>query len=366
MFSSRKVKIWLLSLTALVVLFIFYNILSQTPVLKVAKHSYEYTDFNVPGMEGGAGRIGDAQVGNIEEARFETLDRKTKRLKRVIGFAKVLHKTGDLWDIDKPFMDIFEDDYTGHFTADSGSVQVETVGSEPSPKDAVLTGNVLIHIVPNSDSEIKEGHIYLDDITYDSDRSMFTTPGSVKYISDDAELVGRGLEIIYDNENNRMVMLKVIEIDFLRVKLLPESAQAQEPVDTAEHVESQDVVASASVSDDQPTDPAPVQSQPAPVDDAKRYICSFTDNVVVEYGRQMVFANELTVSDITESNKKQDPVTTAPVSSSSPANVSDNLAKKLFSKLRLTTVASAAVKIPQTQHEAEEKPPVKEGDDGTA
>ena len=339
MFSSRKVKIWSLSLAVLIVLFVLYSLVNQTPALKVAGELYEYTDFNVPGMEGGAGRIGNAQVGNIEEARFETLDRKTKRIKRVIGFAKVLHKTGDLWDIDKPFMNLFEDDYTCDLTADSGSVQVETVEGNPRPKDAVLTGNVSVHIVPRSGSEIKEGYIYLDDITYDSDRSMFTTPGRVRYISADAELLGRGLEIIYDNENSRMVMLKVIKIDFLRIKLPSKSVPSQESPDTADSQKSVSVepreaeIAAASSpapTNDNPPPQQPqqsVQGRPQPVDDARRYVCSFTDNVVVEYGRQMIFTNELTVSDITGLNKKDKKQQSKPSASSPPAPP----AKEVFS-----------------------------------
>ena len=305
MFSSRKLKIWLLSLLALVVLFVLYNVTSNTPAIKIAQRSYEITDFNSSMTDSGTGRIGEAEVGNIEKARFETLDRKTRKLKRVLGFAKVLHKSGDRWDIDKPFMNLFEDDFHCDLTADSGSMQVETVSGQPSPKDAVLTGNVLIHIIPKDDSDTKEGYIYLDDITYDSDRSMFTTPGSVRYVSQDAELLGRGLEILYDEENDHLVMLKLIKVTSLHIKSLSTAD------DTVSKPDSKAVFRqNTSVDTVKTAPPAPEKNvrpknvRPKSVEDSQKYVCSFLDNVVIEHGRQMVFANEVAITDIIFSGKK--------------------------------------------------------------
>lgn len=294
MFNSRKLKIWLLSLAVLIALFVLYNMVSQTPEIKIARR-VEFVDSNTLQTDTGTGQIGQVQLGNIEEARFVTLDKKTKEVKRVLGFAKVLHKSGDQWNIDRPFMNIFEDDFRYDLTAEAGSIQVETVSGKPSPQDAVLTGNVVVHIVPtNPAGSVKEGYIYLDDITYDSDRSMFTTPGPVRYISDDAELMGKGLEILYDNQSNRLVMLKIIRPEFLRVKLSDES----EPIakSTPKATPRKNISADTA----KPSEP---RKAAQPVDDQK-YICSFTDNVVIEHDRLMVFANEITISDILWSDKK--------------------------------------------------------------
>ena len=44
----------------MVVLFVLYNFLSQTPAIKVTKNSYEFTDFNESAIDSGTGRIGPA------------------------------------------------------------------------------------------------------------------------------------------------------------------------------------------------------------------------------------------------------------------------------------------------------------------
>ena len=367
MFSSRKLKIWLLSLSALVVLFVLYNVTSKTPAIKITKRSYEITDFNSR-MDSGTGRIGEAEVGNIEEARFETLDRETKEVKRVLGFEKVLHKSGDRWDIDKPFMNIFEEDFRCELTANSGSIQVETVSGQPRPEDAVLIGNVLIHIIPKDDSDIEEGHIYLDDITYDSDRSMFTTPGPVRYVARDAELAGKGLEILYDEENDRLVMLKLIKVDFIHIKSLSkddtisksdykENSQEHVSVATANPSEvaaKKKIIPVASLENIQ-TQPETAKSPLKPVDDIQKYVCSFVDNVVIEHGQQMVFANEITITGIIFSDKKdKDTREIASVNPSPPpapvqTSNEPTTRAKVVSKSEVSTVPVAVVPAKKTQ-----------------
>ena len=115
-------------------------------------------------------------------------------------------------------MNVYEQDFKCYITADKGEVKIETIADKPTPKDATFTGNVVVHIVPNDSSDIKESHIYLDDIAFMSERSQLATAGPVRFISEDAQMLGTGLELVYNDQLERLELFRIVRLESLRIK----------------------------------------------------------------------------------------------------------------------------------------------------
>lgn len=202
----RKFLIWLGSLGAAVLAYFIITGIGQTPQIDIYTPN-EPADFIADtGLDRdrkSAAVVGDVGVEAVEKARYLEFN-KQKQIEREFGFEKLLHEQGRLWEIEKPFMNIYKPTFKCLLTADNGKVRVETVVGRPSPKDATLTGNVVVHIMPESDSKISESFIYLDDLVYVSDRSQFSTTGPVEFVSKDARMLGRGLEMVYNGTTERL------------------------------------------------------------------------------------------------------------------------------------------------------------------
>ena len=183
-FRLRKFYVWLVSLGAVFVIYLLYSQISETPQIDIdtgAGLTDSVSESNVGELGSGIGRIGDVGVGTVRKARYTHLN-ENKEIDREFGFEKLLHEIGDEWDIEKPYMNIFQRNFKCYLTADKGTVRVETAAGRPSPKNGTLTGNVVIHILPEDSSDIKESFIYLDDVVFISEKSQFSTDGPVKFV----------------------------------------------------------------------------------------------------------------------------------------------------------------------------------------
>jgi hypothetical protein len=105
-----------------------------------------------------------------------------------------------------------------HVTADTGEVQVQTVFGQFIPNDAVFQGNVVIHILPPKRSDPRECFIYLDDVTFVAERSLFSSTGPVRFVSRSAVLEGVGMELIYDSLLSRLELFRIIALKSLRIR----------------------------------------------------------------------------------------------------------------------------------------------------
>jgi len=294
----RKFLIWLGSLGAAVLAYFIITGIGQTPQIDIYTPN-EPADFIADtGLDRdrkSAAVVGDVGVEAVEKARYLEFN-KQKQIEREFGFEKLLHEQGRLWEIEKPFMNIYKPTFKCLLTADNGKVRVETVVGRPSPKDATLTGNVVVHIMPESDSKISESFIYLDDLVYVSDRSQFSTTGPVEFVSKDARMLGRGLEMVYNGATERLEYLRIVDLHSLHLKQAPGPAPAsaqQVPVDApaagtakpAQQPEKQ------TVSQDSQK-PLPTQKQPVP------YTAVFNKNVVIDSTEQIIFADRLCINNI--------------------------------------------------------------------
>ena len=307
--NSRKFRVGLISLGAVLAVFLLYSLLSKTPPIEIDSASYftdTVADGNVGELDGKVGMIGNVGVGNVKKAEYIHLNEQ-KQVDRVLGFEELLHKTGNEWEGKKPYMNIFRRDLGCYITADRAEVRVETAADgRPSPKDAKFTGNVVAHILPENSSDVKEGFLYLDDVTFISDTSQFLTPGPVKYVSQDVRMLGTGLELIYNEQLERIELLRVLHLESAHLKstqspFFPtDKAKAQREADPNSRMQTQQPEKTVAPDDAQKVKSSPTAStQTSAQKEDQRYRCVFSKNIVVDSPEQLIFASEkLSISNI--------------------------------------------------------------------
>jgi lipopolysaccharide export system protein LptA len=295
MIQNRKFKIWFISFAVVLFVFLLYRIFGNIGIIKISKPAYQSAGSDVNGFDNdaNAGQVGQARLEYVERARFETVDPKTRKLKRVVGFEKVLHKSGDEWVLDKPYMNIFQENLRCDITADTGTVELENVeGADPSPKQAILKGNVIVHVL--GQGKRSDSYIYLNEVAFDSDRSMLWSNNDVNFVSVDADLMGKGLEIVYNNATNRLEYFKIKQIEFLNIRSLPETI-----------ADANDASPEISKTPKQPK-PAAIAAVPsesgaggaAAAEKEDNYQCLFRDNVKIEYKEEVVLADEISITNL--------------------------------------------------------------------
>ncbi|MCX5633185.1 MAG: hypothetical protein NTW93_05900 [Phycisphaerae bacterium] len=319
MVLNRKFIIWLISFAVVLAAFLLYRSVSNTGMIEITTldSGLERPDANQFLSDSNAGQVGKAKLEYLERARFETIDAKTRKLKRVVGFEKVLHKTGNEWVLDKPYMNVFQDKFRCNITADTGTIEIENVeGADPVPKSAVLKGNVIIHILPEMAAGRSDSFVYLNQVTFDSDRSMFFSDDDVNFISADAHLIGKGLEVVYNNITNKLKYLKIIKVDFLEVKGLAQISRAKEPrpqdANTLAAASSTDT-ANAKPAEVRPSEIRAIETKPVEVKPAvaqveekkESFQCLFRDNARLEYRNEVVLADEIAITNILQSSSEQ-------------------------------------------------------------
>ncbi|MBW7992435.1 MAG: hypothetical protein FVQ84_20805 [Planctomycetes bacterium] len=295
----RKFFIGFISLAAVIVIYLLYSRLGTTTLPDTAKQADfidTIADSNMSDFESKVGRIGDIGVGTVEKANFITRN-ENQEVVREIGFERLLSKSRYIWETEKPFINIYRHNFICNITADTGTILVETAVGKTTPKDATFTSNVVVHIVPVGSGGVKESYIYLDDITFLSDKSLLSTANSVRYVSEDASMLGTGLELVYDDLLGRLEYLWIIDLESLHIKnsqaaSLPGSKkQAEKPADTNGRPETKqpnapDVAADKTTAQATLTQPASEQKK------NEYYNCVFSENVLIDSPEQLVFAQD--------------------------------------------------------------------------
>lgn len=286
--NSRKFRVAFIAITAVLAIFLLFNSLFKTPKIEVDySRDIDVPDVNQQQLSQDAAHVGPVSLGTLDMARFSTIDPKTKRLEREFGFERLLHEEGDQWELEKPYMNIYRPELTCYITADTGYIVLESDVSPPNPTDATLTGNVVAHIVPAPDSEVKESFIYLNDLTFISSKSRFFTAGPVTFVSQEAQMQGQGLEMIYDDQNKRLALLRIEQLEHLQFKVKKGYSLAQ--ADSPPSGSTADVPAKEDTNQQ-----------------VESYRCVFSGNVVIDAGQQFIAADQISISDIIWADKKSD------------------------------------------------------------
>jgi hypothetical protein len=299
--SSRKFRVAFIAVIVVLAVFLLYNSLFKTPKIEIDySKGTAVEDVNQARLPRDTAHVGPVSLGTLDMARFSTIDPKTKRLEREFGFERLLHEEGDQWEIEKPYMNIYRPELTCYITAETGYIVLESDVSPPNPTDATLTGNVVAHIVPTPDSDVEESFIYLDDLTFISSKSRFFTAGPVTFVSQDAQMQGKGLEMIYDDQKKRLALLRIEQLEHLQFKVQKGYSLAQAGSQT-----------------DKTSGAGSTQSQDKT--NLESYRCVFSGNVVIDSGQQFIAADQVSISDIIwnggKSNGQSQSKTVATVSS---------------------------------------------------
>ena len=215
---SRRFTIWLISFLAVLIVYFVYNRLSRTPTIPTditATSAGQLAD--VCDSNTSVGKIGDVGVGVIKNARYTTLNAQ-KQVEREFGFQELLHQDGNDWEIEKPYMNIYRQSFNCTITGERAKVAVEVAGGKVTPKQGMLMGNIVIRILPNQKDAVGETTLYLDDIAFSADKSLFSTAGPIELVSENIRLTGTGVEIIYNGDDERLERLQITNLQSLHIK----------------------------------------------------------------------------------------------------------------------------------------------------
>lgn len=278
--NSRRFIVWLGSLLAVLLLYLVYSRLTgNVPVedTTAERSSRAAVESNLADTNSAVGMIGDVGVGGMKQVRLVTYTAQ-KELERVVGFEEVLHKSGDVWEVEKPFIDLYRPDFTCRVTANKGLVTVETAAGRTTGKDAALSGDVAIRIFAADNNDVNEAVLYMDDVAFVGEGSRFSTKGFVELISSRGRLLGSGMELTYNEQDQRLENLKIEKLKRFEWKVasapsLPAGGRAGA----------------------EKGDRGGPQAGPGA---AGAYRCVLKDNVVISGPEQLVLADVVSVGDL--------------------------------------------------------------------
>ncbi len=329
----RKFAIGFVSLCAVLGAYLLYNRISGSPSIDADQQVdiiRSVADSNAFDLDSGMGRIGDIGVGTIKKAYFTDLNEITKEIEREFGYEKVLSKSRDIWDIEKPYMNIFRRNFKCYITADKGNIQVETAVGRTTPKDATFSSNVVARILYGPSDDVKESFVYLDNFVFLSDRSRLSTTGPVKFVSEDILMNGTGLVFVYNEQSERLEYFEINDLENLHIKgPLADMFSTDNTSDDDGQTKTQPAVeplivdqaptAKASTTDVQPQDKQ---------EESIYYKCTFHKNVLVNTPEVLIFAdNKLCINDIFWSRPVSDQPAEDDVSAAKDGEAVDGSAK---------------------------------------
>jgi hypothetical protein len=228
---------------------------------------------------GKVGMVGDVGVGVVKNARYTTLNAQ-KQVEREFGFQELLHQDGNDWEIEKPYMNIYRRSFRCVITGERAKVAVELAGGKVTPKQGMLMGNVTIRIWPRLKEETGETTIYLDDVAFAADKSMFSTAGPIELVSDNIKMTGAGMEIVYNGDDERLERLQITNLRSLRIRQWSQGTVLQSTPDTD----------------------ANNQKQKSENEQASKkgefYQCALDKNVRIETPNEQLLADALLINDI--------------------------------------------------------------------
>ncbi|MHC4221989.1 MAG: LptA/OstA family protein, partial [Planctomycetota bacterium] len=237
---GRKIVVGVVSFGAILAVYLVYSRFNETPPIGFDKaiETSSPADANVASLEAEVGMVGNVGIGTVRNAKFVAMN-DDKEVEREFGFEKLLHESGSQWGLEKPFINIFRDNFKIYITADKGDIRLESDTSTPMPADGALTGNVVVRIEAQKGDNLEESFLYFDDIVFVGEKSRFSTNGPIKFVSQDTRMSGKGLELIYNEQSQRIELLKINKLDSLKMKTSNETSLFSSDESKADQVKSQ-------------------------------------------------------------------------------------------------------------------------------
>jgi hypothetical protein len=289
--NQRSIYVGLFALQIVLGVYLLFSYLEGKSGIKIEKsdapQSLQITDPNE------VGRLGTLGIGAVRKAKFVNFN-DDGQISREFGFEELLHKMDDQWEISKPFLNLYQQDFVCRITAETGVVLADELTNAADIKEATLSGNVVAHITSKDPADPQQYDIYLDDIVFISNRSLFLTAGPVKVLARDMQLLGRGLEVVYNYAQDRLELFRIIDLESLCVNRV--SNRNFLGLDNGDNHPAQLDSAPQSVA-------APIKSN----NDADKYKATLNTNVVVRSAGQVLKATDsLTIKNIIRSKKSDE------------------------------------------------------------
>ncbi|MEN6428021.1 MAG: hypothetical protein ABFE13_21930, partial [Phycisphaerales bacterium] len=293
----RKFAVGLAALSVLAGAFLLYMRVDRTPPIVVeaaTSASAPGGDANESDVQGEVGSISGVGVGNVQDTDLLHRD-DAGRIDRRFGFHELLYKRGNQWEISKPYMDLFLREVCCRVTADRGTAQVDEVFGRPMPTDAMFTGNVVIHLTPTDPDNPWECFIHLDDVGFLAEKSLFSSTGTVRFLSRAVRLTGTGMELVYNTARSRVELFRIFDLDSLRLRTSEMKAAAkigspdlERPAGDRPATEKDSGQVASIGGAGSETPPADPNAPPADV-----YQCVFRKNVRLDSPDGVAFAKEV-------------------------------------------------------------------------
>jgi hypothetical protein len=285
----RKIIIGLVAIAFVGVFFVGYMVMMDTTPIQ-APDTEDVPDLNISESRGGVQQTADTDVRDARDAEYFVFDKMTNKITRTLGFKKLLNPGQESrWQVEGPYLIFYESNYQCRIDADKGIFQTTSGGSGKVPKDAQLDGNVVIHLTPKPGSRMSETFIKMDDLTFSSERSEFATDGPVSIRSDQIELDGYGLILLFDTAVGRVDYLHIRDLEKLRILNFSGPKVAIASRDSAKTAPATPLVAvSAQPSYEEPQATEGVADSQKTASSADYYECVLDENVEIHYGNEIV------------------------------------------------------------------------------
>jgi hypothetical protein len=284
----RAILIGIISLAAVLAIYLLYSLASKNPQIDIdmgAKSFEAVADVNTDEFNREIGKIAGVGIDGVRKTVFRHMS--NGRIDREFGFEELLREVKSEWEVAKPFLNIYQNDFKCFITADEGKVHVENAASRPSPKDATFTGNVTIHILPEKGSDVKESFIYLSDINFVTEKSLLSTAGPVRLVSQDTQMLGTGLELIYNDQLERLELFRIVNLASIHFKGSPTNLLSRATQHNNDQTQST-ITNGALKPIGTPTTARGTAEQKR----GEYYKCVLSKNVVIDSPEQLIFAED--------------------------------------------------------------------------
>jgi hypothetical protein len=298
--NSRRIFVWLISFLVVIVVYKLYTIFNQTPSIDLETTTTFPEQVTVIDSNSSEqiGKIGGVEIERIDKARFFDKNPETGEIEREFGYEMVANVQGSEWEIVKPYMNVYRLDLDLKITAEKGNVFIEDAAGRPSLSDATLRGNVIIHIDPKENSNVAEGFLYLNDIIFIGDQSKATSSGPVRFVSGNARLNGRGMELVYNDELNRLEFLRIVQLESLRIRSEETSLLSSQKQRTQQKSSSDNSLYSTSSQDISAPKSDSSTIKTGVNGEERFYKCIFNKDVEVQTPGQIISADKISINNI--------------------------------------------------------------------
>ena len=148
-FNSRRFSVWLVSFLMVSVIYFVYNRMSRTPRITISHKQNMTMIADACDANKSVGKVGNVGVETVRNVRYTKLN-KEKQVEAEFGFEELLHQDGNDWEIERPYYTMYRRGFKCSISGKRARVTVETSGGRVTPKQGLLTGNVMIKIWPRS------------------------------------------------------------------------------------------------------------------------------------------------------------------------------------------------------------------------